>query len=271
MRPGSAGHAKEPLAARIGFAGLANAARPVLNLLMGHTWRGFDTIPPGAILVSNHVTEIDPLVVGHALYSNGIYPRFLAKESLFKLPIAGKLLTQSGQIPVDRGGAGAGVSLRTAKEVLDRGGCIVVYPDGTLTRDPDMWPQKARTGAARLALKTGAPVIPVVHWGDQELLPPYAKTIHPFPRKHTTVRVGDPVDLDDLRGGRTTRTVLNEATDRIVAAMTNELAGLRPHDTPPETPWDPEEHGQTLTGHPTKTPRRDDSSSEHRAAGRTKN
>jgi 1-acyl-sn-glycerol-3-phosphate acyltransferase len=245
-------HADEPLAARLGFAGLANAVRPVMNLLMGHTWRGMDRIPPGAILVSNHVTEIDPLVVGHALYSNGIYPRFLAKESLFRLPIAGKLLTQSGQIPVDRGGAGAGTSLKTAKLVLDRGGCIVVFPDGTLTRDPDMWPMKAHTGAVRLALKTGAPVIPVAHWGDQELLAPYAKKLDLFPRKHTTVVVGDPVDLDDLRGGKTTRSVLNDATARIVSALTAEVARLRPRDTPPETPWDPVAHGQTLTGNPTK-------------------
>ncbi|WP_291277782.1 1-acyl-sn-glycerol-3-phosphate acyltransferase [Galactobacter sp.] len=262
-RPRLLGQTKEPLAARIGFATLANAARPVANLLLGHTWRGFDRIPPGSILVANHVTELDPVTVGLALYDNGINPRFLAKESLFKLPVVGKLLTQSGQIPVDRGGAGAGASLRTARQVLDRGGCIVVYPDGTLTRDPDLWPQKARTGAARLALKTGAPVIPVAHWGDQELLPPYAKRIHPFPRKHVTVRAGDPVDLDDLRGGKTTRTVLNEATDRIVAALTAEVARLRPRDTPPETPWDPEEHGQSLTGHPTAPAAQ--------AGGRTKN
>lgn len=243
-------HPDEPFRTRLVFAIVAGAVRPVMNLIMNRTWRGVDRIPKGAIVVSNHVTELDPLVIGHAIYSHRIYPRFLAKESLFDLPVAGKLLGLSGQIPVDRGGAGAGTSLKTAQSVLSKGGCVVVFPDGTLTRDPDMWPMKGHTGAARLALKTGAPVVPMVHWGDQEVLAPYGKKLHLFPRKRTTVRVGDTVDLDDLRGGPTTRSVLLEATDRIVASMTQELSRLRPKDTPPAKPWNPVEHGQTLTGSP---------------------
>lgn len=237
----------EPLATRAVFAILAGAVRPVMNLFMNRKWYGMDKIPDGCIVVSNHNTEIDPLTVGHALYATGKYPRFLAKKALFDVPVVGKLLSLAGQVPVDRGGPGAGVSLDEATRQLGRGGCIVVYPEGTLTRDPDLWPMRGHTGAARLALRTGAPVIPVVHWGDQELFPRYGKMIRPFPRKRAVVSVGEEIDLSEFRGQPLTRHVLADATDTIIRALTRDLVPLR-GGTPPEHPFDPMHDGAGEAG-----------------------
>lgn len=255
---------KEPFGVRVAFAVTGGIVRPIMNALISHRWVGFEKLQPGSIVVSNHMTEIDPFVVAHSLYSNGTYPRFLAKESLFKIPVGGKALSGTGQIPVDRGGAGAGASLDAGRKLLECGGLIAIYPEGTLTRDPELWPMRGHTGAARLALKTNAPVIPVVHWGDQELLPRYSKMIKPFPRKHVTVAVGDPVDLDDLRGRPLTRALLNEATDRIMVAITTELQKLR-GGTPPAERWDPAAHGQSATGRIQPTGQEPSSSTESEA------
>ncbi|UUX60407.1 lysophospholipid acyltransferase family protein [Glutamicibacter halophytocola] len=230
------------------FSVLAGIVRPVMNGLIGRSWKGFENLPQGGYIVCpNHLTEIDPLVVGHAIYSNGRLPRWLAKESLFKPPVLGWFLRTTGQVPVSRSSASAAESLKQAQKVLDAGGVIVIYPEGTLTRDPNLWPMIGRTGAARLALQTGAPVVPMAHWGDQELLPRYSKKMYLFPRKHVTVSVGTPVNLDDLREGPRTRTVLQEATNRIMDAITGLQAELR-EEEPPAKRWDPSEHGQAQTG-----------------------
>ena len=242
------GNQAESRKTRIVFSVLAGIVRPAMNALTGRTWRGFDTLPEGGfILCVNHTTKIDPLVVGHALYSHGRLPRWLAKESLFTAPVIGWVMKSTGQVPVARRSNTAGDSLVAAKQVLDAGGVIVIYPEGTLTRDPNLWPMKGHTGAARLALQTGAPVVPMAHWGDQELLPRYGKKLSLFPRKHVVLSIGPAVDLDDLRHGPRTRSVLQEATDRIMRRITGLQAELRGEE-PPQTFWDPAEHGQAATG-----------------------
>ncbi|MDR4532998.1 lysophospholipid acyltransferase family protein [Glutamicibacter sp. PS] len=239
---------REPRKTRVLFSVMAGIVRPIMNGLIGHTWKGFDKFPSGGfILCPNHLTEIDPLVVGHAVYSNGHIPRWMAKESLFKPPVLGWVMKTSGQVPVARSSSGAARSLQAAKEVLDAGGVIIIYPEGTLTRDPNLWPMVGKTGAARLALQTGAPVVPVSHWGDQDLLPRYSKKMFLFPRKRVNVTVGPEVQLDDLRGGPRTRKVLQEATDRIMDAIT-EIQAEQRGEEPPAERWDPAAHGQASTG-----------------------
>lgn len=238
----------ETTSTKVVFSVLAGIVRSGMNVLTGKSWKGFESLPQGGYIVCpNHLTEIDPLVVGHAIYSHGRLPRWLAKESLFKVPVLGWFLNKTGQVPVTRSSATAGDSLKAAQKVLDAGGVIVIYPEGTLTRDPNLWPMVGRTGAARLALQTGAPVVPMAHWGDQELLPRYSKKMYLFPRKHVNVSVGAPVNLDDLREGPRTRTVLQEATDRIMDAITELQAELR-NEEAPAVRWDPSEHGQAQTG-----------------------
>lgn len=251
---------KEERGQRLVFGLLAGIARPLMNVLMAKTWIGFEDLPKGGFIACpNHVTEIDPVVVGHALYNHGRLPRYLTKESLFSVPVLGAALRASKQVPVSRATLGASGSLAIAKEVLDAGDVIIIYPEGSLTRDPDEWPMRGRTGAARLALQTGAPVVPMAHWGAQQVLPRYGKTLRIFPRKRVRVRVGKPVDLDDLRDRPLTRTVLEEATRRIIAAVSAEVGELR-GEQPPHTPWNPAAHGQTATGRlkPEDTNRDDD-------------
>ncbi|WP_138443609.1 lysophospholipid acyltransferase family protein [Sinomonas susongensis] len=219
-----------------------------MNALMGRAWLRTDRLPEGGFIACpNHCTEIDPLVVGHMLYSQGRPPHFLAKAGLFKPPVLKQVMQGTKQIPVDRSGTGAGRSLEVAREVLDEGGAILIYPEGTLTRDPDLWPMKGHTGAARLALKTGAPVVPIAHWGAQEVFPRYAKRFHVWPRKRVRVLVGEPVDLSEFEGRPLDKSTLVAATERIMDAITALLAELRGEEPPGER-WDPSAHQQSLHG-----------------------
>lgn len=240
---------------RLGFTAAAAACIPVLNLAMGRRWRGLDTLPEGGfIAVANHVSEIDPLAVAHAIHRSGHTFHFLTKDSLFRLPVLGRVFSGLKQIPVSRDSrTDAGRSLDAAKDVLAGDGAILIYPEGTLTRDPEGWPMRAKTGAARLALSTGAPLIPITHWGVQELFGTYAKVPRFFPRKRYELRVGDPIDLSDLRTRPMTRAVLAEATERIESALTEGVAELRGEE-PPEMIWDRSLRQRV----PRRQPRRDD-------------
>lgn len=222
------------------FLFLGTWVRPAMNLLMAKEYSGQERLPRGTgmIICPNHVTEIDPIVMGHFLYNQKIMPHFMAKATLFSLPVIGSILRTINQIPVERSSAGAKRSLEAARTAIADGGGIIIYPEGTLTRDPDLWPMKGRTGAARLALQTGAPVVPVAHWGAQDVFPRYAKRFHLVPRKRVRVLVGEPVDLDEFRGVPLTRTVLDGATGRIMDAVTALLAELRDEAAPAQR-WDP--------------------------------
>lgn len=234
---------------RMFFALLAGMARSGVNLLMGKEWYGLDRLPldEGFIVVPNHCTEVDPIVVGHMLYNQNVMPHFLAKDGLFKTPVLGAALRGAHQIPVERSGAGAGKSLVVAQEVLDAGSAVVIYPEGTLTRDPDLWPMKGRTGAARLALATGAKVVPVVHWGAQEVFPRYGKGVKIFPRKKVKVVVGRPVDLSAFAGRSADKATLEAMTDVIMSDITALLETLRGEKAPARR-WDPSAHQQSSHG-----------------------
>jgi 1-acyl-sn-glycerol-3-phosphate acyltransferase len=238
-----------PWSTRLVFAFMAGIALPVMNTLTGKEWRGLEKLPAreGFIVVPNHCTEIDPIVVGHMLYSQNAMPHFLAKDSLFDVPVIGALLRGARQIPVERTGAGAGKSLEGAERVLAEGGAVVVYPEGTLTRDPDLWPMKGRTGAARLALSTGAKVVPVAHWGAQELFPRYAKGFKVFPRKKVRVLVGDPVDLSEFASLPGDKATLEAMTEVIMKDITALLETLRGQKAPVQR-WDPAAHHQSTHG-----------------------
>jgi 1-acyl-sn-glycerol-3-phosphate acyltransferase len=239
---------KESAKSHITFVIIAGIARPLLNLMMNKKWEGTEKLPAGGFIATpNHCTEIDPLVVGHMLYNQKRAPHFLAKAGLFKVPVLGKLLHAVKQIPVERSTAGANRSLQLAKEIVAEGGAIVIYPEGTLTRDPDLWPMKGHTGAARLALEGGIPVVPMAHWGAHEVFPRYAKSFHLFPRKTSRVLIGDPVDLSRFEGRLRDKAALMEATGVIMDAVTALLAELR-GEQPPTQRWDPAAHNQKKHG-----------------------
>jgi 1-acyl-sn-glycerol-3-phosphate acyltransferase len=215
-------------------------------------WRGVENLPPegvGCVVAANHISYLDPLVFAHFLFDNGRAPRMLAKAEILDSPIVGPLLRQCGQIPVHRETRDAEAALRSAYEAVERGECVGIYPEATLTRDPDLWPMRGKSGAARIALHTKCPVIPVGHWGVQHILEPYGKILKVFPRRTVHVHAGPPVPLDDLYDQQTTFEVLNEATDRIMAAITDLVAGIR-GETPPATRFDPVAAGVPTTGNP---------------------
>jgi 1-acyl-sn-glycerol-3-phosphate acyltransferase len=225
------------------FRTVITLVRPLATLLLKRSWSGAEHLPAdqGFIAVSNHVSYVDPLTFGHFLYNNGHPPRFLAKKELFELPVIGRVLKSGDQIPVYRGTSQAKESLNYARVVLDRGDMIAMFPEGTLTRDPEMWPMVARTGAARLALESGAPVIPVAQWGAHLLLPPYSKKPDLFPRKPMIVKAGPAIYLDDLRDKPLDTDTLRAATDRIMATLTAMVADIR-NETPPAEPYDMRAH-----------------------------
>jgi 1-acyl-sn-glycerol-3-phosphate acyltransferase len=227
--------------------------KPLLLATTKHTWIDGQKIPAsgGCILVFNHVSHIDPLTAAHIVYDHGRLPRYLAKSGLFKNAALGRFLRAAGQIPVERLSKNAKGAFDAAVAAVEAGECVVVYPEGTLTRDPDLWPMTGKSGAARIALRTGCPVIPVGQWGAHNLLYPYAKKPHLVPRTQITVKVGDPVPLDDLRQQPVTSQTVNEATRRIMAALTDLVAELRQED-PPAEPFDPRTSGVRTTGNPKK-------------------
>jgi len=230
---------------------------PTLTAMSGRTWIDGDKIPEtgGVVLVANHVTKIDPLTIAHFVHHHGRAPRFLAKAGLWDVPGLGWIMRDAKQIPVARMTGDAQNAFAAAEQALRDGECIVVYPEGTVTRDPGLWPMRGKTGAARMALATGVPVIPVAHWGEQQILPPYAKRPHLFPRKKIVVKAGDPVDLADLLGGEITAEKIQTATDRIMAALTQLLAELRDEQAPAER-FDPKAAGVAEIGNPNEKKRK---------------
>lgn len=217
------------------YRAVARVLRPPLLAVTRRDWHGAEHLPEGGfIAAANHVTLLDPLTFAHFLWDNGVAPRILAKASLFGVPVVGRVLRATGQIPVHRQSARAAQSLPDAVAALERGECVAVFPEGTLTREPDMWPMAGRTGVARLALTTQVPVIPVAQWGAHRVLGRYKKLLRPFPPKKVTVVAGPPVDLADLYGKPLDTVVLREATERVMAAITTLLEGIRGEQAPAE-------------------------------------
>ncbi len=208
--------------------------RSVLRLTTRKDWHGMNDMPAegGFIAVSNHVTYADPLTLAHFLYNSGYAPHYLAKSPLFALPFIGMILRKTDQIPVHRGSVRAKDAVNSGMKVLDSGGVIAIFPEGTLTRDPDLWPMVARTGAARMALLTGVPVVPVAQWGAHRLLGHYSKVLKPIPRKKITVKAGPPIELDDLRARPLDNDALREASTRIMDTLTAMVEEMRDEKAP---------------------------------------
>ncbi|PWV85673.1 1-acyl-sn-glycerol-3-phosphate acyltransferases [Prauserella marina] len=203
-------------------------------------YRGAERIPATgpALLVMNHVSHLDPAVDAVFVHRNRRVPRFMAKESLTKIPVFGKILLGSGGIPVSRGTSEAGDSLKAAHDTLSDGKIVLIYPEGTITKDPDGWLKRSYTGVARLALQNDVPVIPVARWGTQKIWNGYTKKFRPFPRKTVVHSVGEPVDLSAYRAKEPTSAVLREVTDLLMAevlALLAEVRGEQPPSKPPAT------------------------------------
>lgn len=187
------------------------------------------------ILAPNHYSEIDPIVMGVVVWKLTRVPRFLAKASLFRVPLLGWLLRYTGQIPVEReAGAKLGEPLKAAARLVEKGQGVIVYPEGTLTMDPDYWPMEGKSGAVRMALEQNIPLYPAAHWGTHNWMGHYAKTIRVIPRTRIDVAIGEAMDLSAYRDRPMTREILAEATEELMTRIAELVGQLRGEHPPAE-------------------------------------
>ncbi len=227
--------------------------KPALLSIASRTWIDGEKVPAagGCIVAFNHISHIDPLLSAHFLYDHGRLPRYLAKSGLFKNKVLSRFLRSAGQIPVERLSRNAVGAFDAAVDAVRAGECVVVYPEGTLTRDPDLWPMAGKSGAARIALETGCPVIPVGQWGAQGVLPPYSSRPRLLPRQRIFMKAGDPVDLSDLLTKPRSTETIADATARIMSAIVALVEELRGETAPTER-FDPRTAGVRQIGNPKK-------------------
>ena len=182
------------------------------------------------ILAANHVGAFDPFVLTAACAKRRIAPRIMATGGLFRAPVVGPAMRAAGHIRVDRREPTVIAAFGTAQVALAEGSVLLGYPEGRITLDPGMWPERGKSGLARLAKASGAPVVPVAQWGAHLVLPWGAPRgmsgrIWWAIRHRPVVRVhfGEPVRFDADQSARAVRV----ATDRIMDAIVDELRPLR--------------------------------------------
>jgi 1-acyl-sn-glycerol-3-phosphate acyltransferase len=222
----------------------------LLHLLFRVQVIGREKLPKSGsyILVFNHVTHLDPLAVAYATFfglKRG--PHFLAKGGLFKVPVLGQILTAAGQVPVYRNGRRNVEPMDAAYKFLEAGHVITIFPEGTLTREPNGWPMRGKTGSVRMAIQAGVPIYAVGQWGSEVVLPTYTKKLRPKPWHKVRVQIGDEIDLKRFQGRSLTTEELKEATSIVMKAITKQVEILRGAQAPKNL-YDPAEHGQSQFG-----------------------
>ncbi|MDV6012159.1 lysophospholipid acyltransferase family protein [Haloechinothrix sp. LS1_15] len=217
------------------------------------------------LLAANHIGVFDPMVLMAACRQLGLAPRFMLAGGLLDAPVLGKALRSSGHLRVDRGkGSVLEQFTRAAEQVRPDAPPLLVYPEGRISRDPGLWPERGKTGAARLALASGATVIPISQWGAHEAvywgtetvsgladIVPLARSGLTSPLRRPTFRVhfGTPVDLSDVEpdrpgaGMRAHRRIMQRIVDGLVPLRYAEpdrprfVDPTRPTDG--SSPWKP--------------------------------
>jgi 1-acyl-sn-glycerol-3-phosphate acyltransferase len=222
---------------------------PFVRLVGDYRWHHAERIPRSGpfIMAANHITDFDPLVTAYTLWHFGRVPHYLAKASLFHVPVIGWAFRSTGQVAVERAARGQQSTIAQGQRIITEGLALVIYPEGTLTRDPDLWPMRGKSGAVRIALETGVPLIPAAHWGAQKILPRWSKRFSLFPRKRVDIIIGEPLDMSRWRGKPLDAKNLTEATLHVMQAITSLVEELRGETAPVER-WDPAAHGQSEFG-----------------------
>ena len=211
---------------------------PLDGLFFTIRYRNLDRVTPpaqgGVIIAMNHTSQADTVLMARLVWQSGRVPRFMIKAGVFGWPIVGYMMKGAGQIPVYRGTADAAQSLRDAVAALERGEAIVIYPEGTTTKDPDNWPMQAKTGIARLVLLAPQiPVVPIGQWGAHKRKG--AKVERGFlGRRVLTAQIGEPMDMSRYAGVDPTGATLRAITDEIMGRIRDQVAELRGEAAPPE-------------------------------------
>ncbi len=177
------------------------------------------------MIAGNHISYFDPLAHGYFLVRCGRRPRFLGKQELFDSRFLGTVLSGAGQIPVPRG-TGDQTPLERAQRAVERGEVVVIYPEGTVTKNEDFSPMRGKTGVARLALAAGAPVVPVAVWGSQAVWQKSGRGSLKFGRP-VWVRAGPPMDLRAHGHDASDREAVRERTDEVMNELTRLVNDLR--------------------------------------------
>lgn len=219
------------------------------------------------IVLCNHTCHLDGFTAAVALYQAGIPPRFAIKADVFDIPVVGPALRTLGQVPIYRpgvvttpNGGSASSSIANLSQALDNGDCVVIFPESTFTRDPEKWPMKAKTGAARLILEhPEAKVFTLVHWGNEGLIDPWTHKVHwqRFGRRTTRLTVGfDEVKgISNFRDREVTHNLLVELSEYLMGAITSELSEIRAKDpqsrgkVPRAVRWDIDKDGDPFAAH----------------------
>ena len=183
------------------------------------------------ILAANHIGSFDPFVLSAACATRRLAPRIMATGGLFRAPVVGPLMRIAGHIRVDRHQATVIEALGSAQEALAARSVVLIYPEGRITLDPGGWPERGKTGLARLAVASGAVVVPVSQWGAHLVLP-WGAPRHSIGRMlwslvhRPVVRVhfGPPISL---AGAGTGARAVREATDQIMDGIVAGLVPLR--------------------------------------------
>jgi 1-acyl-sn-glycerol-3-phosphate acyltransferase len=191
---------------------------PFLKLLFRWRLIGAENIPKqGPVIVAcNHISYFDPLCHAYMIDRSGRKCRFFAKSELWKNPFLRFVLTHAHQIPVERGSGEAG-PVEKAIEWLVKDELVVIYPEATITTNPDLTPMQGKTGVGRVALATGAPVVPIAVWGSHWVRPKRRKPVQKF-RRLIALKAGEPITFDDMRGLDPAEAA-REATDRVVGEL----------------------------------------------------
>lgn len=175
-----------------GYALARSILKPWLRMWFRWSIEGLERIPKEgpAILAFNHIAYLDPLAAAYVVDRAGRKVRFLAKSELFRDKRIGWIIRSAKQIEVRRGSRDAPMALDHAFSALDRGDVIAIFPEGTITTDPDLRPMKAKSGMARIALGSGVPVFPCAVWGTANIWGKgYEK--HWRPRQDIAVAIGE--------------------------------------------------------------------------------
>lgn len=190
----------------------------------------------GIIVISNHTSYADGLLLAIVCRRLGRSLRLLATAGVFRAPVLGVLARRVGFIPVERGAITAGRALDAAAQAIGAGEAVGVFPEGRLTRDPGLWPERSKTGAVRLALRTGAPIIPVAMVGAQDVIGRHidARRIlrNVVLRPRVTTRVGDPIDVRKLVTDPTAPDEIRRASDLVMASLIGLIEELRGERAP---------------------------------------
>jgi 1-acyl-sn-glycerol-3-phosphate acyltransferase len=198
-------------------------------------------LPSGAIIViSNHTSYADGVLLALACRRMGRSLRLLATAGVFRAPVIGGLARRLGFIPVKRGTAEAAHSLDAALTALAHGEAVGLYPEGRISRDPRQWPERSKTGAVRMALASGAPIVPVAMEGAhrvvgaKRLVSTLALNVVRRPVVRTAI--GEPIDVRRMMNiGPTTEPTADEvrlAADDVMADLVALVAELRGEQAP---------------------------------------